>query len=57
MMTLSVWLPGPVFLPGVFVHDPMFLSGGLPKKGVSVEGDLPPRDLYWGSLFRSLCYM
>ena len=28
MMSLPVWLTGPMFLPGVFVPGPMFVPGG-----------------------------
>ena len=37
MMSLPVWLPGPMFLPGVSVPNPMFLLGSL------VKGDLCQR--------------
>ena len=31
MMSLPVWLPGPIFLWGVCVPGPMFLQGALPQ--------------------------
>ena len=38
MMSLTVWLPGPMFLPGAG-----FCPGGLcPGDGVSVQGGLCP---------------
>ena len=45
----SVWLPGPMFLPGVSVSSPMFLSGGLSlwshfPLGVLVSGPM----FLWG---------
>ena len=37
MMSLPVWLPGPMFLLGVSVPGPMFLLG-VSVQGVSVRG-------------------
>ena len=57
MMSLPVWLPGPMFLPGVSVTGPIFLPGGLclgegiSVQGVSVQGGLCPGGSYvWGFL-------
>ena len=42
MMSLPVWLPGPMFLwEGGYLPGPMFFLGGSPSKGVSVQ---------WGTL-------
>ena len=61
-MSLPVWLPGSVFLLGVFVPASIFLPvglcpGGFPFKGVSVQGvsvqgSLSRRVSVWGSLSR-----
>ena len=44
MMSLPVWLPGPMFLLGVF---PSRAGGRCP--GGSLSRGLPPGGLYWGS--------
>ena len=41
IMSLPVWLPGPMFLLQVFVSGPMFLPG-VSVQGVSVQGGLYP---------------
>ena len=49
MMSLPVWLPGPMFLPGVSVTCSIFLPGslclgeGISVQGVSVQWSLCPR--------------
>ena len=50
MMSLPVWLPGPMFLPGVSVSGPMFLPGDLCPEGTLPEGSV--RGLCSGGLVR-----
>ena len=45
MMSLPVWLPGPMLLLGVSVPGVMFLLGGLCSGGPSPEGGLSEGDL------------
>ena len=68
MISLPVWLPGPMFFPGglcplshvpsgvvgggVSVPAPMFLPGGSLSGGVSVQGRCLSRGLCLGSLSR-----
>ena len=40
MMLLPVWLPGPMFLPGVPVPGPMFIPREVSVQGVSVQVSL-----------------
>ena len=49
MMSLPVWLPGPMFLLGVSVSGPMFHLGGLPEqrhphgqRPIPLDRDPPP---------------
>ena len=52
MMSLLVWLPGPMFFLGGSVSGPMFLlSGGVSIGGGSVWGNLCPG----GSLSKGFC--
>ena len=49
MMSLLVWLPGPLFLLGVSVSGPIFLPGGLadidlPQTEIPLDRDPPDRD-------------
>ena len=67
-MSLTVWLPGPMFIlkRGVSVPGPMFHPGGLPPlclgvsvsgglyPGVSIQGSLSSRFLSMGSLFEGV---
>ena len=50
MMLPPVWLPGPMFFPGVCMMslsvwppEPMFIPG-FQKKGSASEGGLPPKE-------------
>ena len=55
MMSLPVWLPGPMILPGVFVLGPMFLWGSLCLVPCSFRGTLSKGSLPGGLCPGGLC--